>query len=142
MDAGHGHDMVTIFIHLNGATEQVTSIDRAWLNPAAAVTLWVDLAAPSIPESLILSETFAFHSLAVEDAMSARQYPKVEAYDGYLYVILHGIESKAADHSFATHDVRNSLPTALIVVIALLGLGALTAGGLKARRIVLSRRQA
>jgi magnesium transporter len=41
----------------------------------------------------------------VEDAMSKLQYPKVEAYDGYLYVILHGIESKAAEHCFATHDV-------------------------------------
>jgi magnesium transporter len=67
--------------------------------------LWVDLAGPSIPESLVLSDTFHFHPLSVEDAMSPRQYPKVEAYDGYLYAILHGIESKAAEHRFATHDV-------------------------------------
>ena len=50
--------MVTIFVHRNGKTEQVTSIDRVWLNPAAGVNLWVDLAAPSIPEALILSDTF------------------------------------------------------------------------------------
>ena len=37
--------------------------------------------------------------------MSKLQYPKVEAYDGYLYVILHGIESKLAEHCFGTHDV-------------------------------------
>ena len=87
------------------STEQVTSIDRALLNPAAGAVVWVDLETPSIPESLILSDTFAFHPLSVEDAMSPRQYPKVEAYDGYLYVILHGIESKLAEHRFATHDV-------------------------------------
>ena len=46
--------MVTIFVHRNGLTEQVTSIDRGWLNPAAGVVAWVDLAAPCIPESLIL----------------------------------------------------------------------------------------
>ena len=97
--------MVTIFIHRSGATEQATSIDRAWLNPASGVMLWVDLAAPSIPESLVLSDTFGFHPLSVEDAMSKLQYPKVEAYDGYLYVILHGIESNVAEHCFATHDV-------------------------------------
>src|SRR5438093_10171285 len=97
--------MVTIFVHRNGVTEQVTSIDRGWLNPASGALLWVDLAAPSIPESLILSDTFGFHPLSVEDAMSPRQYPKAEAYDGYLYVILHGIESKVAEHCFATHDV-------------------------------------
>jgi magnesium transporter len=97
--------MLTIFVHRNGVTEQVTSVDRSWLNPAAGAMLWVDLAAPSIPESLILSDTFAFHPLSVEDAMSKLQYPKVEAYDGYLYVILHGIESAVSDHCFATHDV-------------------------------------
>jgi len=97
--------VVTIFVYRNGATEQATSVDRSWLNPASAAIVWVDLAAPSIPESLILSETFAFHPLSVEDAMSKLQYPKVEAYDGYLYVILHGIESKLSEHCFATHDV-------------------------------------
>src|SRR5882724_10942075 len=97
--------MITIFAQRNGVTEQAAKFDRAWLNPASGVHVWVDLAAPSIPEGTILSDTFNFHRLSVEDAMSARQYPKAEAYDGYLYVILHGIESKVADHCFATHDV-------------------------------------
>ena len=97
--------MVTIFVHRDGRTEQVSSIDRAWLNPASGVTLWVDLAAPSIPESLILSDTFRFHPLSVEDAMSERQYPKAEAYDGYLYVILHGIHFRGDGQSFGTHDI-------------------------------------
>src|SRR5205814_7527586 len=95
----------TIFVHRNGKTEKAASMDRGWLQPESGVGLWVDLAAPSIPESLVLSDTFAFHPLSVEDAMSPRQYPKVEAYDGYLYVILHGIESKLVEHRFATHDV-------------------------------------
>src|SRR5438094_39469 len=98
--------MVTVFVHSNGKTEQAASIDRAWLNPASGVIVWVDLAAPSIPDSLILRDTFGFHPLSVEDAMSARQYPKVEAYDGYLYIILHGIDFRAgAERCFATHDV-------------------------------------
>lgn len=69
------------------------------------MVLWVDVAAPSIPESLILSDTFAFHPLSVEDAMSSVQYPKVEAYDGYLYAVLHGIDYRAGDRAFRTHDV-------------------------------------
>src|SRR4051812_10711424 len=97
--------MVTIFVNRDGQTEQVTSIDRAWLNPASATVVWVDLAAPSIPESLILSDTFRFHPLAVEDARSALQYPKAEAYDGYFYVILHGIHFSGPEHCFTTHDV-------------------------------------
>jgi magnesium transporter len=76
------------------------------------VSLWVDLAAPSIPEALILSDTFAFHPLSVKAAMTALQYPKIEAYDGYLYIVLHGIafhsrKSRRAtgDQAFDTHDV-------------------------------------
>src|SRR6266851_1447821 len=97
--------MVTIFVHRQGKTEQVTSIERVWLTPASGIMVWVDLAAPSIPESLILSDTFTFHPLSVEDAMSARQYPKAEAYDGYFYVIVHGIDFRGGEHCFGTHDV-------------------------------------
>lgn len=108
--------MITILVHRHGQTEQVSSIDRAWLSPASGVLLWVDLAAPSIPESLILSDTFAFHPLSVEDSMSTLQYPKIEPYDGYLYVVLHGIDFRKAEHGFSTHDVdfflgRNFLVT-------------------------------
>jgi magnesium transporter len=97
--------VVTIFLHRNGQTEQVKSIDRAWLNPASGTFLWVDLAAPSIPELLILSDTFAFHPLSVEDARAELHYPKIEAYDGYLYVILHGIAYTSDAMGFATQDV-------------------------------------
>jgi magnesium transporter len=109
--------LTTILVHRNGRTEQATSIDRAWLNPASGVVLWVDIAPPSVPESLILSDTFGFHALSVEDAMSALQYPKVEPYDGYLYVVLHGLAfTKGDDESFKTKDIdfflgRNFLVT-------------------------------
>ena len=97
--------MTTVFVHRNGQTERATSIERAWLNPASGVHFWVDLAAPSIPESLVLTDTFGFHQLSVEDAMAERQYPKVEAYNGYLYVVLHAIDFRSDEHFFATHDV-------------------------------------
>ena len=120
--------VITILIHRNGQTELVTSIDRAWLNPGSGVVLWVDLAAPSIPESLILSDTFAFHPLSVEDAMTPVEYPKAEAYDGYLYIILHGIDFRAAEHGFATHDVDFFLgPAYLVGTMIEVPRGALTA---------------
>jgi magnesium transporter len=109
--------VITIFVHRNGVTEQATSIDRAWLNPASGVFLWIDLAAPSVPESLVLSDTFAFHPLSVEDAMAPVEYPKAEEYNGYLYVVLHGIDFRAAEHGFATHDIDFFLgPNYLVTV--------------------------
>jgi magnesium transporter len=89
--------MNTIFVHRDGRTEPVTSIDRSWLNPAAGVYLWVDLSQPSIPESLVLTDTFAFHRLSVDDAMRHAQPPKIEAYDGYLFA---GVAGSDADIAF------------------------------------------
>jgi magnesium transporter len=107
----------TIFVHRNGQTEQAPSIDRAWLSPPSGVYLWVDIAAPSALEALILSDTFRFHPLSVDDAMATIQYPKVETYDGYLYIVLHGIDFQESDHCFATHDVDFFLgPTYLVTV--------------------------
>jgi Mg2+ and Co2+ transporter CorA len=71
--------MVTIFVHHDGHTERVQSLERAWLNPASNTYVWVDLAAPSLPETLILSDSFGFHALSVEDARAELQYPKIEA---------------------------------------------------------------
>jgi magnesium transporter len=109
--------LVTIYLHRNGQTEQVKSIDRAWLNPAANTFVWVDLFSPSIPELLILTDTFAFHPLAVEDARADLHYPKIEAYDGYLYAILHGMAYEASDEEFDTHDIDFFVgPTYLVTV--------------------------
>ena len=109
--------MNTIFVHRNGQTEQATSIDRAWLGPASGVVVWVDLAAPSALEALILSDTFQFHPLSVDDAMAAVQYPKVEAYDGYLYIVLHGIDFEESDHCFSTSDVDFFLGPSFLVTV-------------------------
>jgi magnesium transporter len=109
--------MNTIFVHRNGQTERTTSIDRAWLNPDSGVAVWVDLAAPSPIETLILSDTFRFHPLSVDDARASIQYPKVESYEGYLYIVLHGIDFQEGEHCFSTHDVDFFLgPTYLVTV--------------------------
>src|SRR5262245_45749318 len=87
------------------------------MNPAAGVNFWVDLQSPSIPESLILSDTMGFHPLSVEDAMSALQFPKVEAYDGYLYVVLHAIDFSDTGRGFKTHDVDFFLGPTYVVTV-------------------------
>jgi len=109
--------VITIFVYKDGRTERATSIDRSWLNPAAGVTFWVDLQSPSIPESLVLTDTMAFHQLSVESAMSPLQYPKVEAYDGYLYVVLHAIDFAAAGSGFRTRDIDFFLGRSFLVTV-------------------------
>jgi magnesium transporter len=109
--------VVSIFVQKNGQTEQVTSIEGSWLTAASGAFLWVDLAKPSVLDALVLSDTFHFHRLAVEDAMSERQYPKAEAYDGYLYVILHGIRFQQGAVCFATQDLDFFLGPSYLVTV-------------------------
>ena len=109
--------MVSIYIHQNGDTRCADAIDPAWLAPGSTVTLWVDLLAPTPEEGRLLTDVFHFHPLSVEDALSAIHHPKIEPYDGYLYLILHGIDFQEEEHWFATRDVDFFLgPNYLVTV--------------------------
>lgn len=108
--------MITVLVHRDGTTRQAEAMDPAWLTPAAPEIVWVDLEAPGDPERRVLAETFQFHELAVEDALAEVHHPKIETYDGVLYLILHGIQAKKRRGGFETHDVdfflgRNFLVT-------------------------------
>jgi len=108
--------LITVFVHQNGQTRFVDRVEPEWLDPASGAMLWVDLMAPGEAERQLLSEVFGFHPLAVEDAVSAMQFPKIETYPGYLYVVLHGIHAEPQHTQFATRDVdfflgRNYLVT-------------------------------
>jgi magnesium transporter len=79
--------------------------------------VWVDLSTPTPEEGRILSDIFHFHPLSVEDAMSEIHYPKVEPYEGYLYLILHGIDFHDGRQDFQTHDIDFFLgPNYLVTV--------------------------
>jgi magnesium transporter len=93
----------------------VDRVEPAWLDPSSDATVWVDLSAPGDEGRKLLLDVFHFHPLSVDDAGSALQYPKIEPYQGYLYLVLHGIDAtRAAPKSrgeggqrtqFATRDV-------------------------------------
>ena len=91
--------MVRIYVHVDGKTSQPDRVDPAWLAPGSGAVLWVDLMNPSQDEGLrILRDVFHFHELALEDALSELEYPKVESYGTYLYLILHRIVDAMIDN--------------------------------------------
>ena len=57
----------------------------------AAGLTWIHLDSPTLEAAQALAERFGWHPLDVEDVMSRRQRPKVDAYDDerYLFAILH-----------------------------------------------------
>lgn len=53
--------------------------------------LWVDLdGEPQADCERLLKETFGFHSLAVDDALSRVNVPKLDDWQEFVYVVLHG----------------------------------------------------
>jgi magnesium transporter len=110
--------LIKVFVHANGRTSPADRVDPAWLAPGSGVTFWADLMNPSEEEGhQLLSGVFHFHELAVEDAVSALQFPKVESYGDYLYVILHRIDFAAPEHCFQTYDVDFFLGPNYLVTI-------------------------
>jgi magnesium transporter len=109
--------MIAVFVHRNGRTEVVPALDPAWIGPGANDSVWVDLSAPTEEELGILTEVFHFHQMAVEDAIAERHDPKVEVYDGYFHLILHGIDYHRSKEAFATHDTDFFLGPNYLVTI-------------------------
>jgi magnesium transporter len=57
--------------------------------PPQGTLRWVDIQAQSEAEMKVLAERFRFHPLTLEDCLHFDQRPKVEEYEGYLFIVLH-----------------------------------------------------
>lgn len=109
--------MITIYRNDGAVTQCVDQLDAAWLKSGSGVWVWVDLSSPTPDEARVLSDVFKFHDLAIEDALSEIHHPKVEAYDGYLYLILHGIDFRETEHCFRTQDIDFFLGDRFLVTV-------------------------
>jgi magnesium transporter len=58
--------------------------------PPEGVLRWIDLEAQDAPQLAVLAERFKFHPLTIEDCAHFDQRPKLEGYDGYLFLVTHG----------------------------------------------------
>lgn len=69
----------------------------AALRADPAVMLWVDLSeSPEVEARRVLADVFAVHPLTIEDCLQDSPLPKVEAYDEYLYLVLHAVDYSRA----------------------------------------------
>jgi magnesium transporter len=107
---------MTVLVFGAGVTQAREAVDPEWLRPDAPEIFWVDLDHTDEAAKKILADTFHFHELAVEDALAESHHPKVEPYDHFLYLILHGILAGQKHRGFETQDIdfflgRNYLVT-------------------------------
>jgi len=57
--------------------------------------VWLDLESPDEPELNLLAEEFGLNKLAVEDASTEHQRPKVDRYRTHIFVSLYGVHLEA-----------------------------------------------
>ena len=62
--------------------------------------VWVDLTSPiGDGEMAIVRDVFKFHPLTIEDCFASRAHPKIDEYEGYVYIITHGLSAGATADS-------------------------------------------
>jgi magnesium transporter len=96
--------MLTYFRCIGGHIEKLEFRPELLREPEEAFH-WIDLEDPSIKEASILEDPFHFHPLAIEDCLAEVHHPKVDDYDAYLFIILHGIRFDAPTDQFITREL-------------------------------------
>jgi magnesium transporter len=95
--------VLTYFRYANGKIEQPEEFDPALLTDDALH--WIDLEDPTVKEATLLEDPFHFHPLAIEDCLAEVHHPKVDDYESYIFVIVHGIRFDAPTDQFITREL-------------------------------------
>ncbi|GGY00690.1 magnesium/cobalt transporter CorA [Streptomyces anandii] len=84
---------------------------------AAGGFVWVGLHEPTEKEFGLVSEEFALHPLAVEDALKAHQRPKLEIYDDSLFVVLKPVMYEPRSDTVSTGEIMIFLGDSFVVTV-------------------------
>ena len=64
---------------------------EAAVMPKKGEVCWIDLENFDEKDLALLQQRFGFHPLAIEDCANRKQRPKIDEYDGHLFVVIHEI---------------------------------------------------
>jgi magnesium transporter len=116
--AEHRSVAFTTCVYRNGArSHEHLPFDRVSdvLKEDAAL-VWVDVDEPTLEEAARLGEEFGLHPLALEDALSAHQRPKLERYEGYVFIVAYAAELGGGGR-VAMHEVSMFVAHRYVVTI-------------------------
>ncbi|MBP7676387.1 MAG: magnesium/cobalt transporter CorA [Thermoanaerobaculia bacterium] len=96
---------------LEGAT-----LASAWPGLAGR-SIWVDVEDPTDDEARALAEVCGFHHLTVEDALTPVQPPKVEEFEGYLFLLFRGLRPTAEGFELDSYKLAVYLGPSFLVTV-------------------------
>lgn len=99
--------MITILGYRNKQYRNDISIEEipAYLSDKSA-TIWVDLEGPTVEETEMLEKVFHFHPLTIEDCQADNHFPKVDNYQDYLFMVMHGVHFHTPINQFSTVETN------------------------------------
>lgn len=83
-----------------------TDAAQASLAKEPGEVVWIDFEQPTETEFRVLASRFGFHPLAVEDCAGEIHHPKIDEYEGYVFVVMHGVDIAATGEQFATTELN------------------------------------
>lgn len=96
--------MRTLFT-ADGHSREVDPSTVQRLLAAPHQVFWLDIQAPDDDDYRLLSDTFKFHQLTIEDVKHQNQRPKLDGYDGYVFAVVFVIALDGEDVSFREHHL-------------------------------------
>jgi magnesium transporter len=79
---------VTAAIFRNGKVIKHVALDASIPQEGQSEFIWIEVLDPVDHDFAVLQERFRLHTLAIEDSMSPALMPKVDIYDGQIFVAL------------------------------------------------------
>ena len=79
--------------------------------------LWIGLHEPTEKEFDLVSSEFGLHPLAVEDALSAHQRPKLEVYDDSLFVVIKPVVYEPEGDTVTTDELMLFIGDSFVVTV-------------------------
>jgi magnesium transporter len=113
---------ITLFTSEGYKTCEKQDLESHLQNPDT--TVWVDLTDKEDEGVNVLRDVFKFHPLAIEDTRNQRQRPKIEEYNGYLFIILNSVKTRDAETLF--HEVNAFVGNNYMVTVHSVGESVIT----------------
>ncbi len=79
--------------------------------------VWLDYCDPTAAELATIVAEFQLHPLAVEDAISERQRPKLDRYDSHLFLSAYAVKLDTESGELRTHEIGAFITTHALVTV-------------------------
>lgn len=80
-------------------------------------TVWVDLCAPTGEELAIVGNQFGIHELAVEGAASELQRPKLDRYEGHLFLNAYAVRFEPQSGRLVTSEIAAFVAGSVLITV-------------------------